>query len=93
MDWADNMADLFRKQWALDCPDKIWLPSGFGERFPDIFTNDGSLYYRCYERLYDHLVEGAPPPVSREETLLQFAIVEAMFRSARERRTVSLEKP
>ena len=91
VDWADNMADLFRKNWALDCPDKTWLPSDFGKRFPDIFTNNGSLYHVYYEQLHAHLASGAPAPVSRDDTLLQFAIVEEMFRSAREGRTVALD--
>ena len=92
-DWADNMADLFRKQMALNCPDNTWLPACFEELFPGIFCTIGSLYYLCYVKLYEHLAEGAPPPVSREDTLLQFAIIEAMFESARSNRTVALRAP
>lgn len=87
-DWADNMADLFRKQMMLNCTEDMWLPSSFEDLFPNIFRDVGALYYTCYEKLYEHLVCGAQPPVSKEDTLLQFEIIEAMFKSARENRTV-----
>ncbi len=92
-DWADSVADLFRKQMMLDCEDKWWLPKSFEKLFPNIFRNDGSLYYMCYQKLYDHLVGGEEPPVSRSDTLLQFAIIEAMFKSAREKRAVEFSAP
>jgi len=92
-DWADSMADLFRKQMMLDCKDKMWLPGSFEELFPGIFRRDGSLYYMCYQKFYEHIVGGEGPPVSKEDTLLQFAIVEAMFKSAREKRAVELSAP
>lgn len=90
-DWADNMADLFRKQMMLDVEDKMWLPRRFEELFPHIFRNMGSLYYMCYQKMHEHLVGGKEPPVSKEDTLLQFAIIEAMFKSARENRTVAID--
>jgi len=92
-EWADNMADLFRKQMMLNCADNKWLPSSFERFFPGIFRNIGSLYYMCYVRLYEHLVGGAQVPVRKEDTLLQFAIIEAMFKSARENRTIQFCAP
>ena len=90
-DWADNMADLFRKNMKLNGNDAKWLPSTFQNIFPDIFQDGGSLYYHCYEAIYDHIVNGAPPPVPKRHTLLQLALVEAMFASAREGRTLPFQ--
>ena len=92
-EWADNMADLFRKQMMLNCAQDTWLPSSFEDKFPNIFRDIGSLYYMCYVKLYEHLVCGAEPPVSKADTLLQFAIIEAMFKSARENRTIAFVAP
>jgi len=92
-DWIDNMADLFRKQMQLEVQDPTWLPERFEGLFPTIFRNMGSPYYLCYEKMYEHLAGGKEQPVSREDTLLQLAILEAMFQSARENRTVEFQAP
>ena len=91
-EWADLTADLVRQKMRIVGDDEMWLPDLFeGTDSPvDFYTMLEDRYYR---NVHAALREGASPMVSKQDILHQFAIYEAVLRSARSGRTEPVDVP
>jgi predicted dehydrogenase len=76
--------------WAEDSRDR-WGTLGDGERSSPVPTERGA-YERFYEGVVATLRGAAAPPVRARDAILGLEIVEAAYRSAAERRVVSLSE-
>lgn len=74
--------------WGQDAAER-WGTLGDGERVNSVPTERGA--YECfYEGVVRTLRDGAPPPVEAADAITGLEIVEAAYRSADERRVISL---
>lgn len=84
-DWCDSRNDIMRKMTKRmgDTVSPAWCASFLSDHFPGFHDGpDATFYYLCYARMHEHLVNGAPQPIARQDTLRAFALMEAMMESA-----------
>ncbi|OIO95491.1 MAG: hypothetical protein AUJ92_07920 [Armatimonadetes bacterium CG2_30_59_28] len=95
-DWCDSKNDLLRKTFKRmgDTVPPAWCPDFLNDTHPGFHAGpDATLYYRCYDRMHEHIVNAAPTPVAPRDTLRAFALMEAMMESALQGRAVVFDEP